>query len=92
MKIEVWSDIVCPFCYMGKRHVELAKAQFPQNLDIQMAYRSFELDPNATPSQHGNIHELLAHKYDTSVEQARLCITRSQNGRLRSAWCIDLTP
>ncbi len=71
MKIEVWSDIVCPFCYMGKRHVELAKAQFPQNLDIQMAYRSFELDPNATPSQHGNIHELLAHKYDTSVEQAQ---------------------
>lgn len=45
MKIEVWSDFVCPFCYMGKRHVELAKAQLPQNFDIQITYRSFELDP-----------------------------------------------
>ncbi len=47
VKIEVWSDFVCPFCYIGKRRLEQAFEQFPHREDVEVVFRSFELDPNA---------------------------------------------
>ncbi len=71
MKIEVWSDFVCPFCYVGKRHLEQALEQFPNRDQVEVEFKSFELDPNAKPYSGQSIHELLASKYGTSVEQAK---------------------
>jgi predicted DsbA family dithiol-disulfide isomerase len=71
MKIEVWSDYVCPFCYIGKRRLELALDQFPHKDQVEVEFKAFELDPNS-PSYNGeSIHDVLAKKYRMSVEQAK---------------------
>ncbi len=55
MKIEIWSDVMCPFCYIGKRNFETALAQFPDKENIEVEWKSFQLDPTlpevATESQ-----------------------------------------
>lgn len=71
MKIEVWSDFVCPFCYVGKRRLEQALEQFTHRDQVEVEFKSFELDPNAKPYSGQSIHELLASKYGTSVAQAK---------------------
>ncbi|MCR2821613.1 DsbA family oxidoreductase [Lederbergia panacisoli] len=71
MKIEVWSDFVCPFCYIGKRRLEKALAEFPHRDKVEVEFRSFELDPNSPKEQNKNIHEVLASKYGVSVEEAK---------------------
>ena len=45
MKIEIWSDVMCPFCYIGKRNFEAAIAQFPDRENIEVEWKSFLLDP-----------------------------------------------
>ncbi|AHV96230.1 DsbA family oxidoreductase [Paenibacillus sabinae] len=70
MKIEVWSDYVCPFCYIGKRRLEHALSQFPEQDKVEVEFRSFQLDPDAGPTSK-SIHELLAAKYGMTVEQAK---------------------
>jgi protein disulfide-isomerase len=62
MKIEIWSDVVCPFCYIGKRHLEEALEQLPE-LDVEIIWRSFELDPNAPVNSDLDIYDTLAKKY-----------------------------
>ncbi|MCW9134454.1 DsbA family oxidoreductase [Bacillus paramycoides] len=70
MKIEVWSDFVCPFCYIGKRRLEMALEQFPHRDDVEVEFKSFELDPN-TPIYSGtSINEVIASKYGISIEEA----------------------
>ncbi|MFC0273657.1 DsbA family protein [Metabacillus herbersteinensis] len=71
MKIEVWSDYVCPFCYIGKRRLEAALEQFPHRDKVEVTFKSFELDPNSSSETNLSIHEVLAKKYGTSVEQAK---------------------
>ncbi|TDB50101.1 DsbA family oxidoreductase [Bacillus sp. CBEL-1] len=71
MKIEVWSDFVCPFCYIGKRRLEDALAQFPHRDDVEVEFKSFELDPNAPLNTGQTINEALAKKYGMTVEQAQ---------------------
>ena len=71
MKIEVWSDFVCPFCYVGKRRLEEALSQFPNRDSVEIEFKSFELDPNAQPYSGKSIHESLASKYGMSIEQAK---------------------
>ncbi|KAB7665120.1 DsbA family oxidoreductase [Bacillus sp. B1-b2] len=71
MKIEVWSDYVCPFCYIGKRRLEEALAQFPHRDKVEVEFKSFELDPNANLYSGQSIHEALAVKYRMSVEEAK---------------------
>ncbi|WML48272.1 DsbA family oxidoreductase [Neobacillus sp. PS3-34] len=71
MKIEVWSDFVCPFCYIGKRRLEQALEQFPNKNKVEVEFKSFELDPNAGVYDGKSIHEVLAKKYGMSIEQAK---------------------
>ncbi|MEH7548273.1 MULTISPECIES: DsbA family oxidoreductase [Bacillaceae] len=71
MKIEVWSDYVCPFCYIGKRRLELALEQFPHKEQVEVEFKAFELDPNSPTYNGESIHEVLANKYRMSVEQAK---------------------
>ncbi|GAB4129608.1 MAG: protein disulfide isomerase FrnE [Sideroxydans sp.] len=69
MQIEVWSDVICPWCYIGKRKLEMALAKFPHSEQVQVVWRSYELDPDA-PRQHaGTLNEMLAQKYDVSPEE-----------------------
>ncbi|MGB7999807.1 MAG: DsbA family oxidoreductase [Anaerobacillus sp.] len=71
MRIEVWSDFVCPFCYIGKRRLESALQTFPQRGQVEVVFKSFELDPNAKESTGESMAELLAAKYNVSIEQAQ---------------------
>lgn len=76
MQIEIWSDVICPWCYIGKRRFETALAQFGHLELINVIWRSFELDPNAPRQQPGAMNELLAHKYHVSLQQADEMIAR----------------
>jgi predicted DsbA family dithiol-disulfide isomerase len=70
MKIEIWSDVVCPWCYIGKRRFESALAQFSHRDDVEVMWRSFELDPSAPALRTGDNAERLAAKYGMSQQQA----------------------
>lgn len=70
MKIEIWSDIVCPWCYIGKRRFESALATFPHCDDVEVVYRSFELDPSAEKKSGVSSTDMLAKKYRISRERA----------------------
>src|SRR5699024_10923138 len=71
MKIEIWSDFVCPFCYIGKRKMEIALDQFPQKDNVTIVYKSYELDPGCEKIPDKNIHDLLIDKYGMSMEKAK---------------------
>ncbi len=71
MEVEIWSDIACPWCYIGKRRFEAALAQFEHAEDVRVTWRSFELDPSAPAERAGNRAERMAEKYGVTVEQAR---------------------
>jgi len=71
MHIEVWSDFVCPFCYIGKRRLEEALADFPEADEVEVSFKSFELDPNAPVDTDKNMYELLSAKYGKSVEEMK---------------------
>jgi predicted DsbA family dithiol-disulfide isomerase len=71
MEIEIWSDIACPWCYIGKRRFEAALAEFEHRDDVRVTWRSFELDPAAPPEREGDRAERLAAKYGMTVERAR---------------------
>ncbi|HRN52019.1 MAG TPA: DsbA family oxidoreductase [Gemmatimonadaceae bacterium] len=60
MLIEVWSDIACPFCYIGKRRLQAAIARFPQRDDIRVEWRSFQLQPQLVTDASQRINEYLA--------------------------------
>jgi predicted DsbA family dithiol-disulfide isomerase len=70
MKIDIWSDVACPFCYIGKRHLEAALEQFPHKNDVEVTWHNFELDPNASRDNKEDQYTLLARKYGMSREQA----------------------
>ncbi|GAA0431239.1 DsbA family oxidoreductase [Lentibacillus halophilus] len=71
MDIEVWSDFVCPFCYMGKRQLESALDHFPHKDNVFVTYNSYELDPDSEKNPDQSIHERMSVKFGMSVEEAR---------------------
>ena len=70
MNVEIWSDISCPWCAVGKRRFERALAEFEHRDEVTVTFRSFELDPDAPAAREGSTAEHLAAKYGTSLEQA----------------------
>jgi predicted DsbA family dithiol-disulfide isomerase len=71
MQIEVFSDVVCPFCYIGKRRLEQALTEFDHRDEVTVTYRSFELDPSSPLTSDLSLDQMLAQKYGQSLEQAR---------------------
>src|SRR4051812_13646719 len=71
MRIEIWSDVVCPWCYVGKRRLEKALAGFEHGEDVEVVYRSFELDPSAPRHGTERTTEVLARKYGRSEPEMR---------------------
>lgn len=70
MKVEIWSDIVCPWCAIGRSRFQTALADFPHRDEVDVRWRSFELDPGAPVEREGTLVGHLAEKYGTSTEQA----------------------
>jgi len=71
MKVEIWSDIVCPWCYVGKRRFESALKDFEHSSDVELRWRSFELDPGAPAQRDGDPVQRLADKYGMSLSEAQ---------------------
>jgi predicted DsbA family dithiol-disulfide isomerase len=77
MNVEIWSDVVCPWCYIGKRRLEGALASFAHRDDVDVVWRSFQLDPSAAPTTDGDPIDRIAAKYglsraDAEAAQARV--------------------
>jgi predicted DsbA family dithiol-disulfide isomerase len=70
MHVEIWSDIACPWCYVGKRRFEAALAGYEHRDEVTVTWRSFELDPGAPAERQGDYAEHLARKYGMSRDEA----------------------
>jgi predicted DsbA family dithiol-disulfide isomerase len=71
MEIQFWSDVVCPWCYLGKRRFEHALAGFEHRDEVKVVHRAFQLDPTAPKDQTFDQIELLTKKYGMSAEQIK---------------------
>lgn len=70
VEVEIWADVVCPWCYLGKRQFEQALASFEHRDKVQVTYRSFQLDPTAPQGVTSPTVEMLAQKYGMSAARA----------------------
>jgi predicted DsbA family dithiol-disulfide isomerase len=70
VQVEIWSDVVCPWCAIGKRRFETALAGFEHRAEVEVRYRSFELDPTTPRTVEGNATQRLADKYGVPLAQA----------------------
>jgi len=71
MTVEIWSDVMCPFCYIGKRKFEAALAQFPYRDQVVVEWKSFQLDPQLKTDPTKNVHQSLAEKKGWTPEHTR---------------------
>jgi predicted DsbA family dithiol-disulfide isomerase len=76
MDVEIFSDIACPWCYVGKRRFEAALAEFEHRDDVHVTWRAFELDPSAPAERDGDHAELLARKYGRTPEDAQAMLAQ----------------
>jgi predicted DsbA family dithiol-disulfide isomerase len=76
MRIEIWSDVVCPWCYIGKRRLEAALAEFPHADQVEVVWRSFQLDPSAPDAPVETVAEHLGRKYGGGADGGRQMIDR----------------
>ena len=76
MQVEVWSDVVCPWCYIGKRRLESALERFPHRDQVEVVWRSFQLDPSVPEGETHPTLPALAAKYGSSVEAMRANMSR----------------
>ena len=88
MKVEIWSDIMCPFCYIGKRHFEKAIAQFEQTHSIEIEWKSFQLDPTIPKSvEKFSVYQYLADAKGISFEESK----KMHDNVVQSAKNVGLT-
>lgn len=71
MKVNIWSDIRCPFCFVGKRKFEKALEQFPHSKDVEIIWHSFQLDPNLITQPERNPYEFFAEAKGITLERAK---------------------
>lgn len=79
MDVHIWSDIVCPWCYLGKRRFENALSLFDHRDEVRITHRSFQLDPSRPRHQTTNRREMLKKKYQLSDQQVREMDTRMEH-------------
>ena len=70
MRVDIWSDIVCPWCYIGKRRFDQALASFGGRDEVEVVHHSFELDPSFDRDRPQLLLDMLAAKYRLDPEQA----------------------
>jgi len=90
--IDIWSDVVCPFCYLGTRQLEMAVERFAHGDVAVIRRHAFELDPHAPTISTLPLAEGLAKKYDLSLDQARSLNQRLENEamELGMRWRLDI--
>ncbi len=71
MTVEIWSDVMCPFCYIGKRKFEAALVEFPNRDNIQLVWKSFQLAPEMKTDTTKSIHEYLSEHKGFSLQEAK---------------------
>lgn len=71
MRVDIWSDVVCPWCYLGKARFEKALADFPHQDEVEVTFRSFELDPDRRKNERETVLGMLTQKYGLSEADAR---------------------
>lgn len=71
MKVQIWSDFVCPFCYIGKKRLEQAIKELGKEDEVEIEMMSFELDPNYKDDLSMSYHEMMAAKYNMQYEEAK---------------------
>jgi predicted DsbA family dithiol-disulfide isomerase len=71
VRVDIWSDVVCPWCYLGKRRFERALAEFDRRDEVEVVYRSFELDPRMPRGEAQPKVPLLAAKFGSSEAEVR---------------------
>jgi len=76
LRVDIWSDVVCPWCAVGKANLDIALTRFPESDRVVIVWHSFELDPGAAAVRAGDYAEALARKYGMSLDQARASIDR----------------
>jgi len=82
MKVEIWSDVACPFCYIGKHRFEEGLGRFEHRDDVTVEYRSFQLDPHVPRVPERDLFDMLARKFGISREQAiRMNLRVAEQGR-----------
>ena len=69
VKVEIWSDLTCPFCYIGKHNFELALTQLERPETVIVQWRSFELDPNASKQYPGTLYDWLSKRYGRTQQE-----------------------
>jgi predicted DsbA family dithiol-disulfide isomerase len=91
MQIEIWSDVVCPWCYIGKRRFENALSQFPNRDDVEVIHRSFELDPGMTRGTERPTVDVLGEKYGAGPAQVRQMMARVEQNAAEEGLEYHLT-
>ncbi|HEK21729.1 DsbA family oxidoreductase [Mucilaginibacter sp.] len=71
MKVEIWSDVMCPFCYIGKRRFEAALQQFPHKDKVEVEWKSFQLNPDMQTDPNISINQYLADVKGWTLDYAR---------------------
>lgn len=71
MQVEIWSDVMCPFCYIGKRKIEAALEQFEHKSEVEIVWKSFQLNPDMKTEAGKNINQYLAEAKGWSLQKAR---------------------
>jgi len=71
MKVEIWFDFICPFCYLGETKFEMALATFEHKEEVEVVYKSFQLNMTTESSKGKDIHQVIADKYPISYAQAK---------------------
>ena len=89
VKVEIWSDVVCPWCYIGKRHFEAALAAFDHRAEVEVVWRSYELDPTAPPEREGDYAGRIASKYGMTRAEAQVRIDRITTTAAQAGLAFD---
>jgi predicted DsbA family dithiol-disulfide isomerase len=76
MRVDVWSDVVCPWCYIGSAHLAAALRGFEHAEDVEVVWRAYELDPAAPAEREGDYASRLARKYGVGEQDARAMVDR----------------
>src|SRR4051812_47909150 len=79
MEIEIWSDVICPFCGLGSKRLENALDRFEHRDEVQVIHRSFELNPSAPPGRVSTARQMLRKKYGLTDAQIE-----AQHGRIEA--------
>lgn len=89
MKIDIWADTICPYCYIGKRNLSMALRELELDREVEIVYHSFELNPKAKSEGKTDTIKYLTDKYSISDEQAQKMVDRII--RMGKATGLDLS-